>query len=162
MICELMKLSPNLRTSEIPSSMQSHFFSIFNGAFTGISQHPPNSFPGPLPGGGGWTGKPSQGKGPGNEVEQAPSLNYCSFIIRNNINLASSSFQHFPYSYAFEVKSDHRGKFSNFNPLEMRSLKKSGLQRGGIRTRRSPLLGACNSHNKPLQRHFYRQVYFII
>ena len=124
-----MKLSPNLRTSEIPSSMQSHFFSIFNGAFTGISQHPPNSFPGPLPWLGGWTEKPSQGKGPGNEVEQAPSLNYCSFIIRNNINLASSSFQHFSYSYAFEVKSDHRSKFSNFKPLEMRSLKKSGLQR---------------------------------
>ena len=25
---------------------------------------------------------------------------------------------------------------------------------------RSPLLGACNSHNKPMQRHFYRLVYF--
>ena len=25
---------------------------------------------------------------------------------------------------------------------------------------RSPLLGACNSHNKPVQRHFYRPVYF--
>ena len=25
---------------------------------------------------------------------------------------------------------------------------------------RSPLLGACNSHNKPMQRHFYRPVYF--
>ena len=25
---------------------------------------------------------------------------------------------------------------------------------------RSPLLGACNSHNKPTQRHFYRPVYF--
>ena len=27
---------------------------------------------------------------------------------------------------------------------------------------RSPLLGACNSHNKPMQRHFYRPVYFSI
>ena len=27
-------------------------------------------------------------------------------------------------------------------------------------TSRSPSLGACNSHNKPLQRHFYRPVYF--
>ena len=27
---------------------------------------------------------------------------------------------------------------------------------------RSPLLGACNSHNKPMQRHFYRPVYFHI
>ena len=27
---------------------------------------------------------------------------------------------------------------------------------------RSPLLGACNSHNKPVQRHFYRPVYFYI
>ena len=25
---------------------------------------------------------------------------------------------------------------------------------------RSPLLGACNSHDKPMQRHFYRPVYF--
>ena len=25
---------------------------------------------------------------------------------------------------------------------------------------RSPLLGACNSHNKPMQRHFCRPVYF--
>ena len=25
---------------------------------------------------------------------------------------------------------------------------------------RSPLLGAYNSHNKPMQRHFYRLVYF--
>ena len=25
-----------------------------------------------------------------------------------------------------------------------------------------PLLGACNSHNKPMQRHFYRPVYFWI
>ena len=25
---------------------------------------------------------------------------------------------------------------------------------------RSPSLGACNSHNKPMQRHFYRTVYF--
>ena len=25
---------------------------------------------------------------------------------------------------------------------------------------RSPLLGAYNSHNKPMQRHFYRPVYF--
>ena len=25
---------------------------------------------------------------------------------------------------------------------------------------RSPSLGACNSHNKPMQRHFYRPVYF--
>ena len=25
---------------------------------------------------------------------------------------------------------------------------------------RSPLLGACNSHNKPIQRHFHRPVYF--
>ena len=28
-----------------------------------------------------------------------------------------------------------------------------------VRFHRSPLLGACNSHNKPLQRH-YRPVYF--
>ena len=27
---------------------------------------------------------------------------------------------------------------------------------------RSPLLGACNFHNKPMQRHFYRPVYFSI
>ena len=27
---------------------------------------------------------------------------------------------------------------------------------------RSPLLGACNSHNKPMQRHFNRPVYFQI
>ena len=27
---------------------------------------------------------------------------------------------------------------------------------------RSPLLGACNSHNKPMQRHFDRPVYFAI
>ena len=25
---------------------------------------------------------------------------------------------------------------------------------------RSPLLGACNSRNEPMQRHFYRPVYF--
>ena len=30
-------------------------------------------------------------------------------------------------------------------------------ENGGVR---SPSLGACNSHNKPMQRHFYRLVYF--
>ena len=28
------------------------------------------------------------------------------------------------------------------------------------RASRSPLLGACNSHNKQMQRHFYRPVFF--
>ena len=98
-ILENLAKSSNVWDSEFNAKS---LFSIFNGAFTGISQHPLNSFPGPLPWLGSWTEKPSQGKGPENEVEQAPGSNYCSFIIRNNINLASSSFQHFSYCYAFD------------------------------------------------------------
>ena len=31
---------------------------------------------------------------------------------------------------------------------------------GVLHRARSPLLGACNFHNKPMQRHFYKPVYF--
>ena len=36
---------------------------------------------------------------------------------------------HICTAVVYEVKSDHRSKFFNFTQLEMRSLKKSGLQR---------------------------------